>query len=124
MSQSIQTTEENIVNHDLQFFFVFPSHNFFWRETKVFTRPVKVDNWTKYFKYNTYKEKMPFLAVHKRSSICFYLHRPRFSHFFHRKCKVLIWQKRTSKCLFLRRFILLSIKTIDLKLFHIWKKMN
>ena len=59
-----------------------------WRETKLFTRQVKVQSREKYFIHNKYKGKMPTLAGNKQPSIHFFLHGPRPFHFSTEKVRV------------------------------------
>ena len=58
----------------LSFFLFIP---FPWRETKLFTRQVKVQVREKYFNHNKYKGNMPTLAGKKQLSFDFVLYRPR-----------------------------------------------
>ena len=65
--------------------FVSPIYTIPWRETKLFTRPFKVQKGEKYLNHIIYKGKMPTLAGNKHLSIHFFLHRPSLLPFFDKK---------------------------------------
>ena len=60
--------------------FISPIHNFLWRETKLFTRQIKVQIGKSTLIIFFMKEKMPTLAGNKHPSVHFFLPGPRFFH--------------------------------------------
>ena len=59
-----------------------------WRETKLFTRQVKVQSGEKYFILNNYKRNLPTLAGNKQLYLHFFLYRPRLFHLWTENIRV------------------------------------
>ena len=87
----------NLYNNNCTF--ISPIYTLPWRETKLFTRQIKVQIGKSTF----IKGKMPTLAGNKYLSIYFFLHGPRLFHLSTEKSTGPIRRKWTSKWLLPRR---------------------
>ena len=97
-SQSVQLTDnQNDIKYlplVLSFLLLIPFH---WRETKLFTRQVKVQSRQKYFNHNNYKGNMRTLAEKKTNFTQFFPLQTASFPSFDGKYRGLIIQKLISK---------------------------